>query len=201
MRETFLKPSDSAAKEITRTQNSSSAQSVLKAPMKTEQAQKTVPIQSPIAVSAETIPPSSIIAPGFGNNGKMKEIPQLHLDASVPGPMAYANVLAGNKLYKMSPNQVGGFDRIYLQPLQRVSITAQYPTGGAGDKILIEVEDGGKLDNQTVVENSELDSQRTITFGFTTSGQNGIHQVTLRNGTDIKTLDFYVGKELPIALK
>lgn len=122
-----------------------------------------------------------------------------------PGQRAVAKVQRAGKDYRLTPNQVGTFQRIYVQPGETVPIAISYPNGQPGDPVLIEAEDSGKLRAQAgggggnVGMTGRLNDQRTVEFAFEVSQNRGIHRVLLRKGNDVKVLDFWAGEALPLA--
>jgi hypothetical protein len=122
-----------------------------------------------------------------------------------PGLRAVAKVQREGKDYRLTPNQVGTFQRIYVQPGETVPIAISYPNGQPGDPVLIEAEDSGKLLAQagigggSVGMTGRLNDQRTVEFAFEVSQNRGIHRVLLRKGNDVKVLDFWAGESLPLA--
>jgi hypothetical protein len=115
------------------------------------------------------------------------------------GEMAEATVSAGGKNYVLQPNQIGNFQRVYVEPGAIVPVKVTYPEGEAGEKLIIQAEDGGRLDSGKPVNVDELDQNKSLTFKFLLTNQIGVHRVTLRKGADVKTLDFWVGPPLPVA--
>jgi hypothetical protein len=115
--------------------------------------------------------------------------------AAVDGQMAYASMSLGTLKYKdMTPNQDSCFSRIYnVQPLATVGIEINYPNGNKGDKVIVRVEDGGVLGNGKGVLVIPLDANKKINFNFQVSDSPGLYRVTLRKGSDEKTVQLWVG--------
>jgi hypothetical protein len=81
--------------------------------------------------------------------------------------MAYAQILVNGTRYEVSPNHAGAFDRISnVQPLATIPIEVTYPAGKVGQSVLIEVLDGGVLDNGKQVEIVRVDFTRRLSFHF-----------------------------------
>ena len=94
----------------------------------------------------------------------------------------------------MTPNQDSCFSRIYnVQPWATVGIEINYPNGSQGDKVIVRVEDGGVLENGKGVLVIPLDVNSKINFNFQVSDSPGLYRVTLRKGTDEKTVQLWVG--------
>jgi hypothetical protein len=111
------------------------------------------------------------------------------------GEIAYATVSVGTRTYKdMRPNQDSRFSRIYnIQPLATVGIEINYPNGNKGDKVVLEVLDGGVLGNGKGVQVISLDGNRNISFYFQVSDSPGLYRVILRKAHDLKTIQLWVG--------
>jgi len=115
--------------------------------------------------------------------------------AAYPGLYTDARVMVGGKSYDLSPNQLGDFQRVYIDPKAKVSVQVNYPEGQKGDPIALEVEDGGQLSNKTMGSVIKLDDQNTAQFQFLAGDQEGIYRIVLRNGADVKTVNLWVGQE------
>ena len=114
------------------------------------------------------------------------------------GQEATASINAGGKKYQFSPNQGGCFGRVVIEPNATVNVKIAYPQAAANDPIIVESVDGGALDNGQSVKTTQLDETRGISFGFKSGVQEGIYRVTLRQGSDLKQIDFWVGPELAV---
>jgi biotin synthase-related radical SAM superfamily protein len=105
-------------------------------------------------------------------------------------------VTTGSKSYQSTPNQLGSFDMVTnIQPRQKVPIEIYYPEGRAGEKVIIEVQDGGSLDNNKRVSILSLTNLNKISFGFQTASDPGIYRITLRKGSDLKVVQLWVGDQ------
>ena len=111
------------------------------------------------------------------------------------GMYAEASVRVGSKNFNLTPNESGLFPRVLVPANDKIQISVAYPEGDPGDSLVIQAEDGGLLDNGTVVKASKLDQNKIISFEFQTNGHDGTYRVTLRKGLDEKRLDFWVGEE------
>jgi hypothetical protein len=119
-----------------------------------------------------------------------------------------ARVQVGGRAYELTPNQVGNFQRIYVQPSETIPVEVAYEQGKAGERVAVSAEDGGGVwqgvsgkgqgagGTGTV---ATLDERLRIAFNFRATEHRGIHRVVLRKGADVKVLDFWVGQELPVA--
>jgi len=114
---------------------------------------------------------------------------------AVDGQMAYATIFTGKLQYKdMTPNQDSSFSRIYnIEPLATVGIEINYPNGSQGDKVIVRGEDGGVFGNGKGVLVIPLDANNKVNFNFQVSDSPGLYRVTLRKGSDEKTVQLWVG--------
>lgn len=108
-------------------------------------------------------------------------------------------IRAGGEEHRPSSNELGYFERVYLQPREKASVSLTWPEAQPGDKVVMEVEDGGELDNGKALQQQALDGSGSLQFAFQASQYDGIHRVVLRRGRQMKVLDFWVGPELPLA--
>ena len=111
----------------------------------------------------------------------------------VDGQMAICTVKVGDKLYTRRPNQIGCFPKIAkIPPGDTVAIEVSYPNGRAGEKIVLSVEDGGKLDNGKGVKVMQLDNQKKCSFNFTVTQYPGLYRVSLLKNMDTKVVQLWV---------
>lgn len=113
------------------------------------------------------------------------------------GEPAKARATVNDKSFDLVPNQLGIFQRIYVASRAQIAVKVEYPKASTGDPITIQVQDGGQLDNGTVVQQGEI-KDGNVAFHFRATENPGIHRVSLRKGSDVKTLDFWVGPPLPV---
>ncbi|MES2309691.1 MAG: hypothetical protein V4507_12620 [Verrucomicrobiota bacterium] len=111
------------------------------------------------------------------------------------GTPAHASVKVGQKDFTLIPNEIGMFPRVLVPANGKIQIEVAYPEGTPEDPLVIQAEDGGLLDNGSVVKHEKLNQQKMVLFEFETKQEEGIYRVTLRKGTDEKRLDFWVGDE------
>lgn len=124
----------------------------------------------------------------------------MHVNAqdkrAIDGEMAICKITVDKKIYQPLPNQVGCFDMISnIKPLATIPVEVSYSNGKAGDKVILTVEDGGKLDNGKGIRIAQLDNLKKLSFSFTVSNQPGLFRVTLSKGNDTKTIQLWVGEE------
>lgn len=119
---------------------------------------------------------------------------------SQSGERATAAIDVDGKRIEVAPNQIGNFQRVFVAPGAQVPIRVNYPEAEAGEVVNIEAEDGGLIaESKSVGHVAKLDAEKTLPFHFTVTEEPGIHRVVLRKGADVKTLDLWVGPELPVA--
>ncbi|HEY5893346.1 MAG TPA: hypothetical protein VIT91_08960 [Chthoniobacterales bacterium] len=121
------------------------------------------------------------------------------MDTPVGGDRAVAAVSYAGRKYSLQPTQYGFFDRVLIGPSAKVPVQVTYPDGEPGEKVIVEVEDGGQLDNNSILAVQALDDEKRLAFVFQATDQTGIFRITLRKGDDVKTLNFWAGPELPVA--
>lgn len=89
------------------------------------------------------------------------------------------------------PSKIGRkFEQLGINPDQVVGVTVQYPVEMAGQTIVAESLDGGRV----VVHGSELtiDSEGLLSFGFQAGDASGVSRLTLYNGDTAQMLQFWV---------
>lgn len=82
------------------------------------------------------------------------------------------------------------FEQIGIDPHKVVTVTVQYPVAMAGQAIVAESLDGGRIivRGQTLA----IDQQGFLTFGFQAGDPIGFSRITLYNGETVQTLQFWV---------
>lgn len=112
-------------------------------------------------------------------------------------PRIQANFKSGDQDYHLQPDRFGTFPRVSAEAGQKIPVSVQFAQGGAGDPVVVQVEDGGSLPGKQVVQQTKLDDQLSAHFTFQAGTQEGIYRVTVRQGGQTQTLQFWVGP-LPI---
>ena len=110
------------------------------------------------------------------------------------GQPATAQINVDGESYQLTPNQIGGFQRITVSPKAKIDVSLAYPQGQPGDVVGVEVEDSGSLSGGASAKAMSLDKRKTLAFQFQTTEQIGIYRITLRNGADVKSLNFWVAE-------
>lgn len=82
------------------------------------------------------------------------------------------------------------FEQVGIDPHKVVTVTVQYPVDMAGQTIVAESLDGGRV----IVQGPALliDEQGLLRFGFQAGDLIGFSRLTLYNGETIQTLQFWV---------
>jgi hypothetical protein len=101
----------------------------------------------------------------------------------------------------LEPNVLGNYPRTYVAANAHLPIEIAYPDAEPGEVVGLEVEDGGKLDNQKIGQAVKIGEDRQLRFGFQVNDEVGIYRVVLRRGGDQKMLEFWVGPENPIVAR
>lgn len=120
----------------------------------------------------------------------------------VVGEMVSARVTPtsspGAKTVELLPNFEGQFPPVYVEPSSISDVTLFFPESQPGDRILAQMEDGGMIDGSEYVKDGLLDENRLLHFTFTTTDHPGSFKVTIRKDNDQKTMEFWVGPDLPV---
>jgi len=162
---------------------------------------KAVPQAQAIAsTTSPSLTPHQIVAapkpaPAIAQQPEAKAADQAPAPIEKPMPVTVpkvvAIVVAGGKTYNLTPNELGGFDRIFIAAGEEVKVTASYELGIPGEPLLVEAEDGGIIDGGGSASPKALDPDRGLSFVFKASTQDGIHRVTMRR---------FIGQEAPPAV-
>jgi hypothetical protein len=111
------------------------------------------------------------------------------------GEQVVAHCKVDGKELTLIPNQVGQFQRVYVEKTRStVKVSLDYPNGEQGQTVVVESADGGSIDNKAVSKALQLDQSQNVNFDFTSTDDKGIYRVILRKGSDIKYLEFWVGQ-------
>jgi cytoskeletal protein RodZ len=168
--------------------------SVATAPAKQNQQAAGAPSSTQTANSVATVSKPSPTKNSSGSNSQPVSI-VAGQQVEYPGLFATASVSVNGKDYQLTPNQLGSFPRVLVEPSSTTHVKIAYPQAHAGDSVVVETEDGGQLDNSKMANIATLDDKLTLQFNFQTTSQSGIYHVTLRNGADVKVLNFWAGAE------
>lgn len=122
------------------------------------------------------------------------------LTAPHAGQMVIATVTLGERSHKLSPNEVGDFQRVTVGPRQTIPVRVEYPEGRPGQAVVVQVMDGGTMVapgrpegiDHDMVRLLKLDERKCAEMAFRVTDNGGMHRVVLTNGADRKVLDFWV---------
>jgi hypothetical protein len=122
--------------------------------------------------------------------------PRVEAQTSVKPEAAICKLRANNKRFELKANSAGYFQRISnIEKNGLVPIEIAYPDGIEGEKIVVAVLDGGKLDNNEIVQVIQLNKERKCVFTFQVTEQIGLFRLSLHKGTDEKIVQLWVGPE------
>lgn len=106
-----------------------------------------------------------------------------------------ATIRVGAKTYHIVPNDEHSFERILIQPKDKIAVQIAYPQGDVGDKVAVEAVDGGHFDNKTISQVPVIDADHNINFTFNATDQLGIFRVVVVYRNETRELDFWAGPE------
>lgn len=159
-----------------------------------------VPVQEANAATMPVLQPSQAIpARPTAIKEVFQDAPEVAemlraIPESSSGSVAVAKI--GDRLKKLSPDDNGHYERVYLQPRQKIALAVAFPRGEPGQKIAVESQDGGVIGEGGPVQVLVLDEGRRIGFSFQPTENTGINRVTMRLGAQVQELNFWVGPEL-----
>lgn len=105
-----------------------------------------------------------------------------------------ADIMIANARHVLVPNQIGVFERLYVKPSQEIQISVGYPEANPGDKVVVEMNDGGLLGNGKPTDIIVLNEAKRASFQIKVTDAFGTHRVALYHNVDRKILDFWVGQ-------
>jgi hypothetical protein len=111
---------------------------------------------------------------------------------------AVVRVEAGERAVDCRANELGVFERVRVEPGETVPIAVAWPNAMPGERVVAVVEDGGQMEGGERVKVLVLDERRMGRFEFTTALEPGLYRVTLRRVGETKTVELWVGAELPL---
>jgi hypothetical protein len=110
-------------------------------------------------------------------------------DDNPRAPVSVRFDYGSNQTAKPSKSPVG-FGRVGIDPNQTVGVTLQYPAAMAGQEIVAEAIDGGRLNYHG--KNLAIDSKGQLSFEFTARDVPGDARITLYDGDTISLLQLWV---------
>lgn len=138
-----------------------------------------------LATTTTAAPRSSVSGAQSSQNSETISAPKTR---EVGGLAAGAYI--GTNAKRLLPSEYGLFPSQAIGFNDTVSVKVEFPSGSAGDLVIVQAEDGGQIDGIAPVARKTLDSQRALAFTFTSTAEGGIYRITLRNGFDEKRLEF-----------
>ena len=112
---------------------------------------------------------------------------------------AVAQVTVGREVRRLRPNQVGYYPRVLVPANAQVPVTMTFTDGEVGEPVAVAVQDSGRLvEDQAVSGLRRLDAARQVAFTVQMREEPGIYRVSVRKGGEMRVLEFWVGKELPV---
>jgi hypothetical protein len=111
-----------------------------------------------------------------------------------------AQVMVGEKRYVVQADGEGVFvPRVPTAIGARPAVRVAFPDGEPGEPVVVQVEDGGVLENNEPTKLAHLDERRQMEFALQMTRNPGLFRVVLRKGAETRTLQFWAGPPLPVA--
>lgn len=120
------------------------------------------------------------------------------LPAWPEGPRLFAEAETGSRRYvNLRPDDVGEMPRIRAEAEERIELRVTFPDGDPGEKIHVELPNGGSFaDSEVKGRILLLSENRTLDFTYITDQVQGYCNVKLRHRGHTRSLPVWVG-ELP----
>ncbi len=120
------------------------------------------------------------------------------LPAWPEGPQLFAEVETADKRFvNLRPDDVGEMPRVLAGAAEEINITISIPEGEPGEKIFLELPNGGSFkDSESRGRVLTLSADRKLTFSYITDRVQGYCNVKLRHRGHTRSLPVWVG-ELP----
>ncbi len=111
------------------------------------------------------------------------------------GPQLYADVETPSTRYvNLRPDDIGEMPRINAEAGEKLELKVSIPTADAGEKIHIELPNGGSFtDTQAIGRVLNLSENRTLTFDFIADDSRGYCTVKFRHRGHTRSLPVWVG--------
>lgn len=93
-------------------------------------------------------------------------------------------------------NSLGETPRLPVEQKQWVEASLTFPGGQPGDKIRVEMLDGGILENEQIGHLLSLDKNLSVAVSAKMSPNPGIHRVRVTAGTDSYVLKYWAGEPM-----
>ncbi len=114
----------------------------------------------------------------------------------ISGERCYARIVRSKQALTVSPNQVGSFPEILVRPQTLVGVEVFYIAGLANEAVTLIAMEGGTFGNGKTTQDLPLDSLKRASFRFAAGSGRGLYRVSVRKGTDVKLLEFWVGEPM-----
>lgn len=130
--------------------------------------------------------------------------PEVPLDAapvldlkgfSAPADWPQITWLIGSSSVHVALNQLAETPRLYVETKQRVETRLVFPKGRSGDRVRVEMLDGGSLSSGTPGQLLTLGDDQAVKVEAKISENGGIHRVRLTTPTASLILNFWAGQE------
>jgi len=99
------------------------------------------------------------------------------------------------KKFQLTPNQLGHYPKMEIATRAKVPVVLSFPQNQPGDQIMVQVEDGGTLDQKAMATVAKLNNDLTAQFNFTATEQPGIYRLRIQSGSSVQVLSFWAGDE------
>jgi hypothetical protein len=104
------------------------------------------------------------------------------------------------KPVRLAQNQIGVFvPRPVVNPGAQVPITVRFPDAAVGEKVVAHVQHGGDLDGGEAVLIRPLDEEKALRITFTVGKSEGLYQIAIRRGAQVRTVEVWAGTPLKLA--
>ena len=112
-----------------------------------------------------------------------------------PHEEARATVTVDGRRTELDAIREGTFETVFLEEAQTAKVTVRYPDGRADEAVHVEILDGGRFaDAKGIGQLKRLDGNGSLSFAYVPTGESGMARVSLRKGTQINIVDFWVGE-------
>lgn len=114
--------------------------------------------------------------------------------SNYPGAKAFVKRQNGEKLV-LEPNQMGQFQRIFVEANEPVEIAVEFPDASPGEPVAVVAWDGGSLPNGQISDVIYVDDAGRAFARYLASENTGTHRVGFQRGGNKPVLiaDFWVG--------
>ena len=109
-----------------------------------------------------------------------------------------AFVEVGGRYLRMMPNQAGNFPRVFVDKPEPVSIRVKMPDASVGDRVVVNVLDGGELVDGEARERYTVrlvEEDRCVAVTLEPSANSGSHRVLFRHFGQTCVADVWVGPD------